>query len=55
MSMSSHLNELQKKHDTLSQEVETAQRHPGMDDLQIGEMKKQKLRLKEQIEKYQHS
>lgn len=53
MSLSSHLNELQKKHDTLSREVEQAQQRPGSDDLIIGEMKKQKLRLKEQIEKFQ--
>jgi hypothetical protein len=53
MSLSSHLQELQKKHDTLSKQVETAQRSPGTDDLAIGEMKKQKLKLKEEIERIQ--
>ncbi|SFO89107.1 YdcH family protein [Tranquillimonas alkanivorans] len=51
MSLSSHLNELRRKHQTLSQEVETAQRSPGSNDLQIAELKKQKLRLKEQIQR----
>lgn len=49
MSLGSHLQELQKKHQHLSEAVEEAQRHPGYDDLAIAEMKKQKLRLKEEI------
>lgn len=53
MSMSSHLHELQKKHEALSKQVELAQRSPGSSDLEIGEMKKQKLRLKEEIERIQ--
>ncbi|HBN31017.1 MAG: DUF465 domain-containing protein [Rhodobacterales bacterium] len=53
MNMSSHLHELQKKHEALSKQVETAQRSPGSNDLEIGEMKKQKLRLKEEIERIQ--
>jgi hypothetical protein len=49
MSMSSHINELQKKHEELSQRVELIQRRPGSDDLEVASMKKEKLRLKEQI------
>ncbi|MEX0302012.1 MAG: YdcH family protein [Leisingera sp.] len=49
MSLSSHLTELKKKHEHLSMEVEQAQRSPGTDDLQIAAMKKQKLKLKEEI------
>lgn len=51
MSLSSHLHELKKKHQTLSDAVEAAQRAPGTDDLHIADMKKQKLRLKEEIER----
>ena len=51
MSMSSHLHELQKKHEALSRQVELAQRSPGVNDLEIGAMKKQKLKLKEAIER----
>ncbi|SNR34643.1 YdcH family protein [Puniceibacterium sediminis] len=49
MSLSSHLQELRKKHQTLSDAVEAAHRSPGVDDLKIANLKKQKLRLKEEI------
>ncbi|MCB2136044.1 MAG: DUF465 domain-containing protein [Rhodobacteraceae bacterium] len=49
MSLGSHLQELRKKHQHLSEAVEEAQRSPGADDLAIADMKKQKLRLKEEI------
>ncbi|WP_069298763.1 YdcH family protein [Neptunicoccus sediminis] len=49
MSMSSHISELKRKHEELSQRVETFQRRPGMDDLEIASLKKEKLRLKEEI------
>lgn len=49
MSMSSHLQELRKKHQSLSDRVEQEQRNPAADDLHIAELKKQKLRLKEEI------
>ncbi len=51
MSLTSHLQELKRKHQTLSEEVEQAQRAPGIDDLAIATLKKQKLRLKEEIER----
>lgn len=49
MTLSSHLQELKKKHETLSVEVESAMRSPSFDDLHLMELKKQKLRLKEEI------
>lgn len=49
MSLSSHLQELKKKHTTLSDAVEAAQRAPGTDDLQIADLKKRKLKIKEEI------
>ena len=49
MTLGSHLQELKRKHDSLSAEVEDAQRSPGGDDFQITELKKQKLRVKEEI------
>ena len=49
MSLTSHVEELKKKHEALSLQVEQAQRAPGTDDLSVSEMKKQKLRLKEEI------
>ena len=49
MSLTSHLAELKRKHQSLSDEVENAQRMPGADTLLIADLKKQKLKLKEEI------
>ena len=49
MSIASHLVELRKKHEALSEMVEQAQRNPGTDALKIADLKKQKLRIKEEI------
>ena len=49
MSVASHITELQRKHRALSEAVEAAQRNPGVDDLEIARMKREKLRLKEEI------
>jgi len=49
MTVASHIEELRRKHQTLADSVEEAQRSPGIDALRIAELKKQKLRLKEEI------
>ncbi|WP_299151972.1 DUF465 domain-containing protein [uncultured Tateyamaria sp.] len=49
MSVTAHLEQLKKKHQTLSDEVEMAVRSPGVDQIEVAAMKKQKLRLKEEI------
>ncbi|OSP55750.1 YdcH family protein [Pseudoruegeria sp. SK021] len=51
MSMTSHLQELRKKHQTLSDRVEEAQRSPASDGLEVKALKKQKLQIKQQIER----
>lgn len=51
MSLSAHLTELKRKHQNLSAEVEAAQRSPGTDGLHLSSLKKQKLKLKEEIER----
>ena len=54
MTISSHLTELKRKHDALSQKVEAEERSPGSNTLSIAELKKQKLRLKEEIARLTH-
>ena len=49
MSVSAHVEELRRKHAHLSEKVEVAQRSPGTSDEEIARLKKQKLRLKEEI------
>lgn len=51
MSVSAHVAELKRKHETLSAEVEAAQRMPATDPLEVASLKKQKLRLKEEIQR----
>lgn len=49
MSVQSHIAELKRKHQSLSDAVEAAQRAPAVDDLEIARLKKQKLQIKEEI------
>lgn len=51
MSLTSRLQELRRRHEALTEKVEHAQRSPGTDTLVIADMKKQKLKLKEEINK----
>jgi hypothetical protein len=49
MTIASHLHELRRKHEHLSDQVEREQRSPATDALKIANMKKQKMKLKEEI------
>jgi hypothetical protein len=49
MTIASHLQELRRKHESLSSIVEQTQRSPAADQLKIAELKKKKLKLKEEI------
>ena len=49
MSLTSHLSELRKKHESLSGKIEIEQRSLASNDLTVADLKKEKLRLKEEI------
>ena len=49
MSVTAHLEELKRKHQSLSEQVDIVQRSPAADPVEIAAMKKQKLKLKEEI------
>jgi hypothetical protein len=49
MSVNAHVEQLKRKHESLSEAVEAAQRAPSVDDLAIADLKKQKLKIKEEI------
>ena len=49
MNLNSHLGELRKKHQMLSLQIEEKERHPAVDDLEIRELKRLKLNIKEEI------
>jgi len=47
MTIEHHIVELQKRHELLDQAIATETQSPSSDDLQVTELKRQKLRLKE--------
>ena len=49
MTVESHLAELQRRHEALKREIEEATSHTGTDDLEITEMKRRKLQIKDEI------
>jgi hypothetical protein len=51
MSLANHLDELQRKHGDIEREIDQALNHPSIDDLQIVDLKRRKLALKDEIEK----
>jgi hypothetical protein len=55
MALQAHLVELERKHKSLENELHDALIHPSTDDLQIVELKRRKLMVKDQIERLRHS
>ena len=53
MSLETHLSQLARKHEALEQELHDAMLSPSVDDLQIAELKRKKLHLKDEIKRLQ--
>lgn len=51
MSIEAHLRELENKRQALKEKLEAAMAHPSVDDLEVSEIKRQKLHLKDMITK----
>jgi hypothetical protein len=51
MSLTSHIEELQRKHTELDREIAEAIAHPSTDAIEINRLKRRKLALKDAIEK----
>ncbi|HVO92775.1 MAG TPA: DUF465 domain-containing protein [Terriglobales bacterium] len=49
--MHPHLAELKRRHKALEDEIADALKHCSTDDLMIGDLKRRKLHLKEEIER----
>ncbi|MFN0191840.1 MAG: YdcH family protein [Aestuariivirga sp.] len=54
MSLQAHLSELTAKHKALEGELADAIAHPAASDEEIAEIKRKKLRLKDEISKLEH-
>ena len=51
MALESHLAELHKKHGELERRLDEMKHHPSADDLEIADLKRKKLALKDEIAK----
>jgi hypothetical protein len=49
MAIEAHLAELEKRHQSLEQEISEALAHPSADNLKIVELKRKKLLVKDEI------
>ncbi|MBZ0216838.1 MAG: DUF465 domain-containing protein [Fimbriimonadaceae bacterium] len=49
------VSELMKQHRDLDRQIDEALSHPGIDELEIAELKKKKLSLKDEIAKLESS
>ena len=54
MSTAAHLAELERQHRALDAEIAEARNHPSIDNLQIVQLKRRKLVLKDELARYQH-
>ena len=50
MAIEARIRELGSRHKTLERAIEEEMRRPVYDELRLGELKRQKLRLKEEME-----
>ena len=55
MAIQAHLVELERKHKILENELHEALLHLSTDDLEIAELKRRKLMVKDEIERLRHS
>ncbi|WP_082453560.1 DUF465 domain-containing protein [Rhizobium sp. Leaf262] len=55
MTIQAHIASLEKKHGALEEELETVMASPSSDDKQIADLKRKKLRLKDEMQRLQAS
>jgi hypothetical protein len=51
MALNGHIRELSDKHQRLQELIDVEMAHSAWDDMQIAAMKKEKLRLKDELER----
>lgn len=51
MALNAHLAELERRHQALDREIEASLTHPSVDALELVELKRKKLKLKDEISK----
>ncbi len=54
MSVESHINQLELRHQSLEAELHEIAASPGVDQIKIAELKRQKLWVKDEIHRLRH-
>ena len=55
MALQGHIQELSTKHQKLEELIETEMSHPDWDDVRVAALKKEKLRIKDELERLRTS
>jgi hypothetical protein len=55
MALQGHIQELSEKHQKLEEMIETELAHPDWDEVRIHALKKEKLRIKDELERLRGS
>ena len=55
MTATPHLDQIERKYQTLKDQISQARQHPSIDDLELAELKRQKLHLKDELERLRQS
>jgi hypothetical protein len=54
MTATPHLDQIERKYRSLKNKISEARQHPSIDDLELAELKRRKLQLKDELEKLRH-
>ena len=54
MALEAHLQSLNQRHQELEAQLTTEMKHPHPDDVRVHELKRLKLRIKDQMERLRH-
>lgn len=53
MALEAHIETLNQRHEELEAAIATETKHPGFDEFRVNQLKRQKLRIKDQLEELQ--
>ena len=54
MAIKAHMDSLTLRHQELEQSIVAEMKHPGHDEVRVVELKREKLRIKDQLEELRH-
>ena len=54
MTATPHLDQMERKYRSLKDRISEARQHPSIDDLELAELKREKLLLKDELERLRH-